>query len=650
MSDRSAEFLQIFRDESNLRLDRMTDALLALETGNAATDTVDSLFRDAHSIKGGAGMLELNAVHTLADAVEDVLARARKTQSFPVELADPLLRATDRLRAQVAGTADGGDDLVDELGRAQAAFVAVSPAPAVVPVNGPGEVTVEVERRTLRVPARQIDQLLESVGEAIVHQRGLEYQLDGVAEERPQVGEELDVVERLLDDLKVTAIEMRTLPLSSIVGPLPRMFRDLALAAGKEADLVVIGERTPLDRVILETLADLLGHLLRNAVGHGLETPEERRLLGKAPRGHVELRAEQRGGFVDIVVSDDGRGVTAATLEQARQEGGSLVDILARPGYSTAGTVTALSGRGVGLDVVKTRAESFGGSIEVRSEPGAGTTVVLKLPLALSLLSVLLVERGANVFGVPLPAIQEVVTVEETRSLEGRAEIRWRDRSVPLFDIAALVGATVPDLRAGAPALILTVGGRRAAASCDALLGEEEVVVKQLGSWVGRSPYLGAAILGDGRIALLLEPAALVRGPRTLSTGPSLDARAGQKVLVVEDSFTVRELQRSILEAAGYRVVTARDGNDALAILARDAEVALVLTDVDMPELDGLGLTRAIRGRESLAALPVIVVTSQGGDDDRRLGIEAGADAYMTKQSFDQRTLLDTIERLIGPR
>jgi chemotaxis protein histidine kinase CheA len=637
VSEHTVEFLQIFRDEAEMRLDRMTAALIGLEAGTASADAVDSLFRDAHSIKGGAGMLELTDVLLLANAVEDLLAGVRASGSFPVELTDPLLRATDMLRAQVAGTVGASGDLIAELVRMTGEPVAAADPPR------------ETEHRTLRVPADQIDKLLEVAGEAMIHQRRLEHSLDDGVERRSQVAEELAVVERLLDELKSTAIGMRALPLNSIVGPLPRMLRDLAAAAGKEAELVVTGAETLLDRVILESLADLLVHVLRNAVGHGLETPSERVLAGKPPRGRVELRAEQHGQFIEIAISDDGRGVAPVALAAAR-EGGSLVDVLTRPGYSTAGEVSSLSGRGVGLDVVKTRTESFGGSLDVRSEPGVGTTIVLVLPLALSLLDALLFERGANVFGVPLSAVEEVVTVSETQSLQGRREVILRDRSLPIFDVATLVGSTAPALRERSPALVLTSGGRRVVASCDALLGEQELVVKPLGSLVGSGGYLGAAILGDGRIALLLEPAGLMRGPQADPVPALVESEPAQKILVVEDSFTVRELQRSILEAAGYSVVTGRDGIDALAVLARNTDVALVVTDLEMPELDGLGLTRAIRANPSLAGLPVVVVSSHGSPADHQRGIDAGADAYMSKQSYDQRTLLETVQRLIGSR
>jgi two-component system chemotaxis sensor kinase CheA len=448
---------------------------------------------------------------------------------------------------------------------------------------------------------------------------------------------------------------MRTLPLGSILGALPRAVRDLALQEGKDVELVMFGSDTELDRVILEGLFEPLVHLMRNAIGHGIESPEERERAQKPARGRVELRAEQRGSLVEIVVSDDGRGVSPETIEEARREG-SLTDVLTRAGYSTADEVTDLAGRGVGLDAVKAHVQSYGGSLDVRSEPGRGTEVILLLPLALALLNVLLFERGNNVFGVSLASVEEALTVSETFTLEGRRAIQLRGRSVPLVDVAALVGAAAPALRERAPAIVVSAGGRRVAAACDALLGEEEVVVKPLGPLLESiDGYLGGAILGDGRIALLLEPAALTSGTkrgarvRVLATPPAPQkVNATPKVLVVEDSFTVRELQKSILEAAGYRVVTARDGRDALDTLERDDEIELVVTDLEMPELDGIGLTKAIRADAERSALPVVIVTSLATDDDRRLGIEAGADAYMGKGSFDQQALLETVQRLVG--
>ena len=339
-------------------------------------------------------------------------------------------------------------------------------------------------------------------------------------------------------------------------------------------------------------------------------------------------------------------------IEEARQHG-SLAEVLARPGFSTAAEVTELSGRGVGLDAVKRYVEGFGGTLEVRSEPGRGTEIILVLPLALALLEVLLVERGGNVFGLPLASVEEAISVQNPLTLEGRSALELRGRSVQLADLANLIGAPAPPLPAGSPAIIVTSGGRRVAATCDRLLGQDEVVVKPLGSLLASaSGYLGAAILGDGRIALLLDPTSLSRASESkpqLAPAPAARApRLAPKILVVEDSFTVRELQRSILHAAGYRVEIACDGSEGLDRVSADAEIDLVITDLEMPKMNGLELTRAIRARSESASLPVVIVTSLGSDDDRQAGVEAGANAYMVKQSFDQHALLDTVERLVG--
>jgi two-component system, chemotaxis family, sensor kinase CheA len=288
----------------------------------------------------------------------------------------------------------------------------------------------------------------------------------------------------------------------------------------------------------------------------------------------------------------------------------------------------------------------------VRSEPGRGMEIRLVLPLALALLEVLLFQRGRAVFGVPLGAVEEVVSVSRTLTLEGRPALEVRGQALPVADVAELLGAEAPPLAGQSPALVIAAGGRRAVAVCDAVLGEHEALVKALGPLFGSiEGYLGATILGDGRIALLVEPLVLTRGAAhalRITAPPPAAAAAAPKVLVVEDSFTVRELQRSILEAGGYPVVTARDGRDALGVLGQDPEISLVVTDLDMPRLNGLELTRAIRATDQRASLPVIIITSRGTEADRRSGIEAGADAYMAKHDFDQQTLLATVERLVG--
>jgi two-component system, chemotaxis family, sensor kinase CheA len=652
VTDLPEEFLTLFRDEANRRLDNMVDSLLALEAGRAGPELVEELFREAHTIKGGAGMIGFDEVQTLAHAVEDLLDGAREIAEFPPELTDTLLRSVDALRLQLTGEAEGVEDLFAEL-EDQRRSLMVSPAR-----DEPAGPEPEAGRpnppraSAIRVPAEKIDRLLDLVAESVLHRRRLEHVL--AAETDPAVIDELDSGERLLIELKDAAIGMRTLRLASITGPMPRAVRDMALAEGKQAELRILGVDTELDRVILESLADPLAHLLRNAVAHGIEAPDDRARAHKPDTGLIELRALQRGGTVEIVVADDGRGVSPDTLAEA-ERAGSLADVLAEAGFSTAEEVTGLAGRGVGLGAVKRHVESFGGSLEVRSKPGQGTDVILRLPLALALIDVLLVERGAQVFGIPLASVDEVVLVDDRRSHDEGETPTLGDSGVPVVDLARLIGASAPALPERASAVVISTAGRRIATLCDLLLGQEEVVVKPLGPLLVslHHRYLGAAILGDGRIALLLDPGTLVRGEHRPRTQPE-EAPAkgaipiGPKVLVVEDSFTVAELERSILEEAGYRVGVARNGREGLDLLLADDEIALVLTDVEMPELDGFELTRAIRASAERRSTPVVILTSRGDERDRRLGLEAGADAYLAKRDFDQRTLLELVGRLLG--
>ena len=668
-----AEFLEIFRDEAGERLDRIVETLLAVEAGSAAPDAVDSLFRDTHTIKGSAGMVGMVEIGALAHVMEDLLAGARSDGALPAALVEPLLRGADAVRRHLAGDAAPAFEFVADLaaaeqtGREAAPALAeaapstapAAPAPASAPEAAPSPLPAAAgaarnERRSIRVPAEKIDRLLDLVGETVLHRRRLEHELGEHAASGGErlLSDELDIGDHLLGELKGAAVGMRTLPLSSIMAPLPRAVRDLAAEIGKEVELVIEGAETELDRAILEGLPEQLVHLLRNSIGHGIEPPQERERVGKPARGRLVLRAEQRGGVVEVTIADDGRGVSEETLVEARKTG-SLTEVLTRAGFSTADQVSAISGRGVGLDAVKEQVEAWKGSLEVHSVPGAGTKVVLRLPLALALLEVLLVERAGVVYGFPLASVEEVLSLRDTLSLGGRQELELRGRSVLLADLSVLLGAAAGPPEPHAPVVVLkAASGKRIATICDALLGQEEVVVKSLGTLLSSlSTYLGAAILGDGRIALLVDPAILMHAELPAPSAPRIAPAVEQSppaVLIVEDSLTIRELQRSILEAAGYRVRTAPHGRDALALLDRDAEIDLVVTDVEMPEMGGLELTETIRGHASLSTLPIVIVTSLGDDDDRRRGIEAGADAYIVKRAFDQHDLLETVERLIG--
>jgi len=630
MSAIDPEFVEIFREEAAGRLDAIVEILLDVERGGSPPDAVNALFREAHTLKGAAGMVGLDAVQSLAHEMEDVLSDARAAGSaLPPELVEPLLRAVDAMRAGVIPVTHERPEAVG----------------ATAAESGP----------RVRVPAAKVDRLLDLVGETMLHRRRLTHALGSERSDDPAVAAlvaELDVGGPLLDELKDAAIGMRMLPLSSIVGSLRRAAREAARGAGKEIELVLAGADTELDRALLEELSDPLIHVLRNAIDHGIEPPSERERAGKPPCGRIELTAVQREGVVEITISDDGRGVSPELLAQAADDT-ALADLLAAPGLSTALAVTDLSGRGVGLDAVKGYLESRRGRLTVGSTPGSGTRVTLVLPLTLALLDVLLFRRGANVFGLPLSSVEEALMVKRRLTLAGDDSIDVRGEAVALVDVADLIGADAPVPVMTPPAILVAAGGKRLAVICDRLLGEEDVVLKPLESPLANvRGYLGTAVLGDGEIALVLDPLELVRGtdrPRRARPGvESMQPVLRSKVLVVEDSFTVRELQRSVLEAAGYDVATAENGRLALEHLERDADVGLVVTDLEMPELNGLELTAAIRSDPRRSSLPVVIITSLGTEDDRQRGVDAGADAYVVKNAYDQQALLATVGRLIG--
>jgi two-component system chemotaxis sensor kinase CheA len=530
-----------------------------------------------------------------------------------------------------------------------------APAPPVAPVAIPRTMprsvvpAPEPHARSVRVAADRVDELLDVAGEAVLGRRRLAHLLGGDHDEA--VREELDRGAALLGDLQQAVLGLRTLPLSSIVGPFPRAVRDMAGAEGREVELELEGVDTLLDRTILEGISDLIVHLLRNAVAHGIEPPDEREGAGKPRVGRIVLSAESPGDIVSVTVSDDGRGVAPELLARASTPE-ALGELLSMPGFSTADRPGELSGRGVGLDAVQRDLERLAGTLRVTSEPGRGSRFTMRMPATLAVLSVLTVERAGQRFGMPMMAMEQVVEPEQISVAGGREAVEVGEESLPVVDLLTVLGGHGPPPPVDGPVLVVVAHGRRAAVRCDRLLGDRDSVVKPLGPLLaGLSGYLGATILEDGRIGLLVDPGHLCGVAPTVAAGAVMPERPAAppspRVLVVDDQYTVRELQRRILGAAGYDVITARDGREALELLAVEAEVDLVLTDVEMPVLDGLGLLEALRADPAHASLPVVIVSSRGGEEDKRRGAEAGADAYVVKSQFDERALLEMVARLV---
>lgn len=466
------------------------------------------------------------------------------------------------------------------------------------------------------------------------------------------------------------AMGLAMVPLRRVVAAFPRLVREVATATGKDVVLHIEGDDVELDKQVLDGVADALKHLVINAVDHGCETPAERVAAGKPAQATVRVTARTAGGHVVVEVSEDGRGIDEDAVRAKAAErgllpadstlsGSALLALLFTPEFSTAAQVTETSGRGVGLDVVKTSVDELGGSIDVRSVVGEGTSFALTLPVTLGVMRCLIARLGTERFAIPVTSVVESIGLADAgaTTMAGMPVIRRHGQSLPLLDLGDALA--VPGEREPRAALVVRHGDRQIAWSVDRLEGETELVIKDLGSFIRRVPGVsGATIAGDGSVICLLDlrdvaDRALGLGGTTIPRRPveaAAPAAEGPKarVLVVEDSLGVRELERVILEGAGYHVETAVDGLDGASRLRDDNPVDIVISDVEMPGMTGFELTRAIRRTKGWENVPVVIMTSLGNEEHRREGLEAGASAYLLKGEFDQAQLVETVRRLIG--
>lgn len=476
--------------------------------------------------------------------------------------------------------------------------------------------------------------------------------------------------------------DMRLLPFSTIFSLFPRMVRDLSHEQGKDARLVMEGGAIAADKHLLEEMKDPLMHILRNAIDHGIELPEERERQGKPREATLRLRARQTAAHVIIEVTDDGRGLDVEAIRRAalNKRVRSAAEIAAMipedvqmlifaPGFSTSPLITNVSGRGVGLDVVRINIERLKGTIAVDSVPERGCTFRLQAPITLATTRVLLVRVAQRSYALPLEAVQDIslVSPQAVFPMEGRPTIRRDSRPVlvaHLADLLELSEARMANTAGKAnrgtgvgessllPCILLAGGAEQLGLFVDALLDEQEVIVKPFGGLLQRvRNVVGATILNTGEICMVLNPQDLMQSARKQRTvrveaEPSEAAERKKVVLLAEDSITTRTQEKRILESAGYEVVTAVDGADAFSKLGTRDFDALV-SDVEMPNMDGLTLAARIRQNAKYTELPIILVTSLASDADRKRGIEVGANAYITKGAFEQTALLETLRRLI---
>lgn len=720
------KFLARFVDEARVHCARITEGLLALEMNPGDMETIHSLFRAAHTIKGSARMLKQMAVANLAHRMEDVLDSGRSGRLLMTPaVSDSLLKGVDALTVMLDALTQGGEApeasraLCDELARIVAPLApgldsgtqpSGAPDPAPEPqVRTPSPSKAPTEY--LRIQASKVDDLIRLMSEITSGHSRLRRQVRHLRNaarstqrfmktldswfdrttvdetSRRELREAVRVLQRslrdpihaihdastlqehLVGDLQEASLKMRMLPLSTVFDPLRRTVRDLAREHGKDVEFIVEGGETELDRKIIERLGDPLLHMIRNSLDHGLESPEERIAAGKPPGGVILLSSFYEGGFVILTLRDDGRGLSPGRIKEkalakrlfdaetlATMSRSEINNIIFLPGFSTSSIITDLSGRGVGMDIVrKNVVDDLKGSITIESTEGSGTTFCLRLPMNLAVFPLFMIKAGGKTMALAEASIVEMLSVrrEELVEVVGRFAVRLRDQLIPVEDLTALVGLK-PSAESGEEVFLVIVrdGDESLGLVVEELLGREEMVVKPLPEHMQNLRLVSGATLGDGdTIINMLQIPELIRLTKDAGRGaprpPVESSVRPATILVVDDSFSTREVEKSILEAHGYVVVTAEDGEEAFD-KTRNERFDLIVTDVEMPRLDGFSLTERLRQDERYHAVPIIIVTSLEKEEDKRKGIAVGADAYIVKRAFDQSNLLDTVRGLIG--
>lgn len=492
----------------------------------------------------------------------------------------------------------------------------------------------------------------------------------------------IDQLRRITNSLRSRIMQLRVVPFSTVVDRLPRAVRDLCRTYNKEVNLVLLGRDTKVDESLLDALRDPLVHLVRNAFDHGIEPPEVRKAAGKPPTGQIEIEACHQGGQTIITVSDDGRGIDPELIRQKVVQRGilapeqaadlsiaELYDFLFWPGFSTADAVTDLSGRGVGLDVVRNNLRQVRGTVKVDSRPGKGTTFIIKLPLLLSITDALLVNLDNHTLAVPLDTVEEIIKLrpEEIHIAGDRPMICWRDEFIRLVRLADLLPyhSPYPDQISPKreqdfiPVLVLNSSEGILAVIVDYLAGQQEIVVKALPAPLSKPKgIIGSTILGDGRVVTIIDVDDLIEHFQPHSNGaiavsdydpPKLlqPPQQAPKILVVDDSYTLRQLVALSLSRARYRVEQAKDGLDAIHQLERGLQCDLMIVDIEMPRMDGFELLRWLKNHPSWGKIPVVMLTSRSSQKHRNLATELGAIDYFTKP-YNEANFLEKIATILA--
>ena len=768
--------LELFQLEVEAQATVLNDGLLSLESDPGSPKVLESLMRAAHSVKGAARIVALDAAVNLAHVMEDCFVAAQNQKiTLEADGVDIMLHAVDLLsnisqqgqswvaqnrsdieftREQLAALLTPGAAPVKREPVAAAAAppqqtaqasgtlsppVAPSPPP-VAAKNPAGKGAIaspnaakpdpsqaagaDAGDRVVRVSADNLNRIMGLAGESLIEANWLQPFADSLTllkkrqlelskilenfqqslsinhyqdadtflnaarakerECREILGDrviELELYARrtgsLSDRLYQEVIASNMRPFNDGVQGFPRMIRDLARKLNKQVKFEIAGKSTPVDRDILKKLEAPLTHILRNAVDHGLEMPEERIAAGKPPEGTMRLEAVHRGGMLSITIIDDGKGVDPERLRQkvidkglstpemaSQLDDSELLEFLFLPGFSTAKQVTEISGRGVGLDIAKSMAQEVGGTIRASSQVGKGTSFHFQLPLTLSVVRTLLVEISGEPYAFPLARIEQIVIVnrEEISSVENRQYFTMDNRNIGL--ISAYQILELQETHNSSDTLAVVVIGEQSdfyGLVVDKFLGEHDLVVRPLDARLGKVQDISAAaLMGDGSPILIVDVSDLMRSVDNLlnnshlnrivssnNNGDEAIADTRKSILVVDDSITVREMERKLLQNKGYKVDVAVDGMEGWHAVSSN-HYDLVVSDVDMPRMNGIEFTNKIKNSPKLNKIPVIIVSYKDREEDRLRGLEAGADYYLTKSSFQDDTLVNAVYDLIG--
>lgn len=708
-----SKFIAQYKVEAAEHVQKISDGLIRLEKEPGNRELLETMMREAHSIKGSSTMMGFKRVADIAHKMEDGLEGALKGE---IELEkrhfDQLFKCLDAILPLLEDKMTWDDsgvaypyvkELCDETERVFQSKSDEKAAPPVAGASGKDQVIVDqvrvapvnveaatstaaVDVDSIRVDLNEIDMLVNFSGELLISKIRLKQvaknMIDKVEAEKNNylhlipntndLGRVVSLIDLATSNIQLRLMNLRLLPVSYLFRQFPRAIRDLAVEKGKEVNFSITGDDTKLDKAILDDMKDPLMHLLRNAVDHGIEAPSVRSAKNKPACGQLSLSAYQRGSQVVIEVSDDGQGIDInAVKEKAVSRGivaGDKIDemgneqiyqLLFMPGFSTKDEVTDISGRGVGLDVVRERVAKFKGMVEVAPNNGAGTKFIIKLPLTLAITESLLVSAGTEEFAIPIDTVIETLRISNSdiRTIESKEVVTVRNHIIPLVrltDIFSIPSKGISERRFNSIVVVQSVE-KRLAILVDTIIGRQEIVSKSLGSPLKKVKNIaGATILGSGKIVLLLDvpsildsaEGVIIKRPR-LDVAPPVKTKKRKTILLAEDTLSTATLEKNILESVGYSVVIARDGAEALDRASHE-RFDLVITDILMPRLDGFGLIEHLRKDKIYKDIPIIVVTTRESDVEKKRGLDLGADAYLLKSEFTSEGLLDTIERLLG--